>query len=91
LNHHQIVSSPLAGKAAIAYYRNCVEYRLGHSITSSEWQAMLDIGDFVNVLRNGVFRAWFATNERVAEYRIWDEEYVGNVNQIVRRAMPWLL
>ena len=90
VNHHQIVSSPLAGKAATAYYRHCVEYRLGQSLSSTEWQAMLDIGDFVNVLRNGVFRAWFAANERVAEYRIPDEEYVGNVNQIVRRAMQWL-
>ena len=79
------------GDAAAAYYRRCLEARLGEGLSPTQWQAMLDLGDFVDVMRMGAFRAWFAANERAAEHRLLDEAYLGNVNQIVRRAMPWLL
>ncbi|MEZ4718060.1 MAG: phosphotransferase [Caldilineaceae bacterium] len=91
LNKLEVAASPLAGDAAAAYYRRCLEARLGEGLSPTQWQAMLDLGDFVDVMRMGAFRAWFAANERAAEHRLLDEAYLGNVNQIVRRAMPWLL
>ena len=90
VNKPEIVSSPLAVDAAVAHYRRRLDGNLGQNLTASQWQAMLDLGELIDVLRIGTFRAWFVAHPRMDAYRSIDVAYLERINQVVRQAVQWL-
>ena len=75
-----VIQSPLSVEEIIAYYYQGLITHLGHEIDPDIWQAMLELGQLVNILRLGYFTALHD-----------DRDFIENIYEPqVRAAVKWL-
>ena len=75
---------------AVSTYRQSLEAYLVAPFTDADWQAMIDLGTLIDVLRSTCFVAYWSRHSDIAKDRIRDERVVKRRNQQVRNAMRWL-
>lgn len=85
-----VLLSPLSTDSAIDYYRQVLTQRLGSGLDDMQWEAMLDLGTLVDILRIAHFRAWFVIHPVNESYKAADLEVLQKYNDQVRRALRWM-
>jgi len=90
LHQWDVRRSSLPMEAAVGYYRQRLQERLGHHFDPAQWQPMLELGWLVDILRFGALGAWFAVNISNQANRIVCREALKQHNAQVRVALRWL-
>jgi len=85
-----ILRAPVSFQVAADYYRHQLEQRLNLRFASKQWQAMLELGVLVDILRIGALRSWFAEHHKDEVYKAADQAALKQYNDQVRAAMRWL-
>jgi hypothetical protein len=77
-------------EAAAEYYRQQLAGRLGNRFDPGAWQAMLEVGGLVDVLRKGNWHALFAVTSEDEAFRTTMRSMIESYNGITRTGLAWL-
>jgi hypothetical protein len=85
-----LLLSPVSVGDATEFYRQRLAERLGARFDDRWWQPLLALGQLVNVLRTGCFKAWFIVHPVDEVLQATERSALGAYEQQVRTALQWL-
>ena len=85
-----VLESPVATDIATEYYRQQLAEQLGTRFDESQWEPLLALGQFVNVLRSACPKAGSIVNSVDETFRATQQRALAMYSEQVRAALRWL-